>query len=195
MTVSKRVRFEVLRRDGYTCRYCRSKDNPLTIDHVMPVALGGSDDPSNLVAACKDCNSGKSSAAPDAALVADVSDDSIRWAAAMKRAAEIAAAKRASDAATLTHFKEHIWETWTYTYQGKKRTVELPSDWEHAILRQLDAGLSMDDLAAAVDTTMRARWVNSDEFRYFMGVCKRVLAERISAAHAILSAEEATDAS
>ena len=59
MAVTKRTRFEVLRRDNYTCRYCRSTEHSLTIDHVTPVALGGSDDPSNLVACCRDCNSGK----------------------------------------------------------------------------------------------------------------------------------------
>lgn len=32
MAVSKRTRFEVLRRDDYTCRYCRSRENALTID-------------------------------------------------------------------------------------------------------------------------------------------------------------------
>lgn len=65
MAVSKRTRFEVLRRDDYTCRYCRSTENPLTIDHVVPEALGGGNDPSNLVAACRDCNAGKSSTSPD----------------------------------------------------------------------------------------------------------------------------------
>lgn len=63
MTVSKRLRFEILRRDNHACRYCGgvAPDATITVDHVVPVALGGSDDPSNLVAACKDCNAGKSS--------------------------------------------------------------------------------------------------------------------------------------
>lgn len=52
MAVTKRTRFEVLRRDNYTCRYCRSTDGALTVDHVTPRSLGGSDDPSNLVACC-----------------------------------------------------------------------------------------------------------------------------------------------
>ena len=56
MAVSKRTRFEVLRRDNHTCRYCgqSAPDVKLTVDHVLPVALGGHDDPTNLVAACKD---------------------------------------------------------------------------------------------------------------------------------------------
>ena len=28
--------------------------------HIVPVAAGGTDDPANLVAACQDCNLGKS---------------------------------------------------------------------------------------------------------------------------------------
>lgn len=34
MAVTKRTRFEVLRRDNYTCRYCRSTDGALTVDHT-----------------------------------------------------------------------------------------------------------------------------------------------------------------
>ena len=87
MTVSKRTRFEVLRRDNYTCRYCRSADNPLRVDHVTPVALGGTDNPTNLVAACQDCNAGKASSSIDAETVADIRDDAVRWSAAMQKAA------------------------------------------------------------------------------------------------------------
>lgn len=192
MAVTKRTRYEVLRRDGHTCRYCggSAPEVKLTVDHVMPVALGGSDDPSNLVTACRDCNAGKSSAVPDANLVAVVSDEALRWSAAMKQAAENEAAKRTDRTTILTHFKEHVWDTWTYVDQGKSRTVDLPPDWESAILRQLDAGLTMADLKDAVAATMKAQWVRSGEFRYFMGVCKHMLLDRIEAARAILDAED-----
>ena len=57
MPVSKRLRYEILRRDNHACRYCggTAPDVVITVDHVVPVALGGSDDAGNLVAACKDC--------------------------------------------------------------------------------------------------------------------------------------------
>lgn len=63
MAVSKRLRYEVLRRDSHTCRYCGASapDVLLRVDHVTPVALGGTDTPENLVTACDPCNSGKSS--------------------------------------------------------------------------------------------------------------------------------------
>jgi hypothetical protein len=61
-TLCVSVRFEVLRRDGFTCRYCGRKAPMvrLQVDHVVPWSLGGSDDLSNLVAACSECNVGKS---------------------------------------------------------------------------------------------------------------------------------------
>ena len=91
MAVSKRLRYEVLRRDNHTCRYCGASapDVKLTVDHVTPVALGGSDDPTNLVTACAACNSGKTSSSPDAPLVEDVANDAIRWSRAMEKAAEL----------------------------------------------------------------------------------------------------------
>ena len=60
--ISKALRFEILTRDGYRCRYCGAgaPTVQLQIDHVLPRSLGGRDDASNLVAACFDCNAGKS---------------------------------------------------------------------------------------------------------------------------------------
>lgn len=58
-----RVRYEVLERDGYTCQYCGAKapDVTLHVDHIVPVAEGGTDDTGNLVTACEYCNTGKGS--------------------------------------------------------------------------------------------------------------------------------------
>ena len=60
--IGSRIRMEVLKRDYFTCQYCGQKapDVVIEIDHIKPVALGGDNDIMNLVAACKDCNAGKS---------------------------------------------------------------------------------------------------------------------------------------
>lgn len=61
--LSRRLRFEVFKRDGFLCRYCGRGVGPdvvLEVDHVIPVAEGGPNDPVNLVTACFDCNRGKS---------------------------------------------------------------------------------------------------------------------------------------
>lgn len=56
------VRFEVFRRDDFTCRYCgrSSPEVTLHVDHVHPFSEGGSDDLDNLVSACRECNTSKS---------------------------------------------------------------------------------------------------------------------------------------
>ena len=61
-TIRKSVRFEVFKRDSFTCQYCgqKSPDVVLEIDHITPVSGGGDNDILNLVTACKACNSGKS---------------------------------------------------------------------------------------------------------------------------------------
>lgn len=61
MALSVRTRFEVLKRDGFTCRYCGgvSPEVVLEVDHVVPVCEGGTDDPINLVTSCWSCNHGK----------------------------------------------------------------------------------------------------------------------------------------
>ena len=60
-SLSKRLRFEVFERDGFTCQYC-GRTTPaviLEVDHVIPVSKQGSNEPENLITACIDCNRGK----------------------------------------------------------------------------------------------------------------------------------------
>lgn len=59
--LSKKIRFEVFKRDKFTCQYC-GRTVPeviLHVDHIHPVARGGKNDILNLITSCKDCNLGK----------------------------------------------------------------------------------------------------------------------------------------
>ena len=62
--LSKKVRFEVLKRDKFTCKWCGKSavqdDVVLEIDHILPVKEGGDNHMLNLVTSCFDCNRGKS---------------------------------------------------------------------------------------------------------------------------------------
>lgn len=49
---------------GMQCHYCGS-ENELTRDHVMPRSRGGTDDASNIVFACRSCNSAKGNRTPE----------------------------------------------------------------------------------------------------------------------------------
>jgi len=61
-SISPKLRFDVLKRDAFTCQYCgrSAPEVELHVDHVVPVAEGGGNDPGNLTAACVECNLGKS---------------------------------------------------------------------------------------------------------------------------------------
>jgi hypothetical protein len=59
--ISKKVRFEVFKRDSFKCVYCgrSAPEVILHIDHVQPHSKGGADDIFNYVTACESCNQGK----------------------------------------------------------------------------------------------------------------------------------------
>lgn len=59
--ISKKVRFEVFKRDSFTCQYCgkAAPDVILHVDHIDPVSRGGGNDILNLITSCADCNGGK----------------------------------------------------------------------------------------------------------------------------------------
>lgn len=59
--ISAKTRYEVLRRDAYTCQSCGGKAPNVTlqVDHVKAVAKGGGDGMENLRAICVTCNLGK----------------------------------------------------------------------------------------------------------------------------------------
>lgn len=59
--LSKKIRFEVFKRDSFRCQYCgrSAPDAILEVDHIVPVADGGDNDIMNLITSCRDCNRGK----------------------------------------------------------------------------------------------------------------------------------------
>lgn len=77
--ISAGLRFDILRRCNFACYYCGVPASMglkvLHIDHVIPVVLGGTNDPWNLVAACWDCNLGKAGLPPTRELVDQVRND------------------------------------------------------------------------------------------------------------------------
>lgn len=60
-SISKKSRFEVFKRDFFTCQYCGSTPPKviLHIDHIKPVAAGGGNEIDNLLTSCESCNQGK----------------------------------------------------------------------------------------------------------------------------------------
>lgn len=170
MAVSKRTRFEVFRRDNHTCRYCRSNANELTVDHVVPVSLGGSDKPENLVAACRDCNAGKSSSSPDTAMVAQVTDDAMRWAAALREAATKMLSDHYYDADYADEF-DGEWSSWGWGEPPNRKPVPRDGNWRDSLRRWRSLGVPIEIVRTSATAALGNRRVPADEkWRYMCGI-------------------------
>lgn len=66
-TVPPLTNRELFLRDAYLCMYCGNKygDALLTRDHVLPISKGGTDRWSNVVTACRSCNTRKGNRRPE----------------------------------------------------------------------------------------------------------------------------------
>lgn len=193
MAVSKRTRYEVLRRDNHACRYCgqMAPEVKLTVDHVMPKALGGSDDPGNLVAACRDCNSGKASTMPDDPLVADVSQRAVEWGKAIADYNKAQMSDRRKRAAYVRRF-EKAWDVWHWGPKDDRQGLPKPADWEPTIWQFYGLGLPIHELEDAVKIAAGNQMVDVDRvFRYMCGVLWNKVNAMHEGAKSILEAGDA----
>lgn len=162
MAVSKRLRFEILRRDNHTCRYCGAKapDVALRVDHVIPEALGGPTEASNLVTACEPCNSGKSSVALDADMVEDIKADALRFAEITRQAYAVLA----EQIEKRTQYEDAWFEKWTFT--------PIPQDWRNTLGRWHDMGVPIALIldAARIACAKSQTFQGDGRFKYFCGI-------------------------
>ena len=181
MSLSKRLRYEVLRRDNHTCRYCgvSAPDVPLTVDHVVPESLGGPTAASNLVAACRDCNTGKGSSAPDSQMIEDVSQAHMEWAAALRGVVDQEQRER-------RHLEEFIdevgalWESWMVRApSGKQILCPRPDDWREGVATFYGKGIDLSDFDHFISRTMEKSFVTPiDKWRYLCGCLWNVVRDR-----------------
>lgn len=170
--ITQALRYQVMRRDQFTCQYCgaQSPNAALQIDHVVPAALGGSNDPENLVTACTQCNAGKGKSQADEATVAAVSERNLRWADALAEAAHIVRSGSGDYDGELDEFRD-AWQRWRVN--GTNETVPLPSGYRKSVVTWLSRGLDIDDLVELIPVAMEKRLPNSDRFRYYAGCAWR----------------------
>lgn len=175
MAVSKRLRFEILRRDGFRCYYCGTRSNEtadgLTVDHVTPTALGGSDLPDNLVAACSDCNAGKSATLLDGATVAAVVED-VNAAQEARRDAAAKAAEKVTAEDEFAQAVRSVWGTYAPSY------VPFPVDGAEIIGSWLRDNVPLPLVEKAFAITWGRKGIaKTARLRYAAGVVRSLLAE------------------
>lgn len=167
MAISKSLRYQVLRRDGHRCHYCggHPPNVRLVLDHVLPIALGGSDTADNLITSCEDCNAGKGATPPDAAKVDEVNSRNEQWAAAIAQAAA-----EMKDDSDYSWFLDY-WNHWNMHGGG---AVPLDTNWRSALDVWQERGLTREIILGHVRRAMdKPDLEHLFVFRYFAGCCWR----------------------
>lgn len=176
MSVSTRTRFEVFKRDGFTCQYCgRHRDEDgvkLHIDHVIPVKEGGGDEIENLVTACQDCNLGKAAKLlDDRAPVTPIEQRVHALVERRRRLEEYVAEKAKLDADV-----NRAWDYW-FDVWGAETLPKYHCPWKSTIRSYVEA-LGVGEVCEAMDIVDdHFSHVSNDAVRYLTGVLKRKLAE------------------
>jgi hypothetical protein len=163
--VSKRLRFEVFKRDGFVCQYCG--DHPpavvLHVDHIVPVAEGGRNDMDNLVTACAPCNLGKSAVPLNVVpqSLADKAEEVAEREAQLLGYQQILEARR-------HRLDDETWRVLDILYAGSS---SVPRDHFNST-RHFIEKLGVDAVIDAMEVSMGNQSVRSANiFRYFCGVC------------------------
>lgn len=163
-------------------------DVKLEVDHVIAVALGGSDDPSNLITSCEDCNQGKSSVAIDGPLVEDIARDAIRWAKAIEKAAQYREMEQ-----EITDELIDNWDSvWCYWVTGNPKTsIPRDADWRESLKTFLNQGLTPDILNDLVSVAMNSQAKPDRTWKFFCGCCWRTITNLQETARQLIEDGEA----
>lgn len=164
-SISKKLRFEVFKRDSFECQYCGAHPPGilLHVDHIHPVADGGTNDIDNLVTSCESCNFGKGA----------------RLLSSVPESLKDKAKKIAESEAQIIGYQEVI--------MAKRRRIE-DSAWDvvHVFdpsatsfnkadlqsIRNFVNNIGLQEVLDAADiASSKSYWNLSRQFRYFCGVC------------------------
>jgi len=162
--ISKRIRFEVFKRDNFTCQYCgqHPPSTILEVDHIVAVAGGGDNDETNLVTACFNCNRGKAARSLDAVpqSLAEKAAEVAEREEQLRGYSNIMAARR-------ERLEDDVWAA--FGHWGQTETTHD----KFASMKRFVDQLGLDEVLEAIDITRAARkaYGQNAEWRYFCGVC------------------------
>jgi hypothetical protein len=166
-SIGKKTRFEVFKRDGFTCQYCGSAPPKviLHVDHIVAVAEGGTNDQDNLVTSCDACNLGKGArpleVAPmplkeKAALVAEAEEQ-------LRGYHEVIQSKR-------KRIEDETWQVAT-GFMDHHRLESITKD-EFQSIKQFIEKLGYHEVDEAMEIAVaRKPWSRWTSFKYFCGIC------------------------
>lgn len=164
--ISTRTRFEVFKRDHFTCQYCGSKPPAviLHIDHITPISKGGTNNLDNLITSCQDCNLGKS----------DVPLNATRPTPTTSTILELREAREqleAYQAYLIEERKARELAADLVLREIERRLDYEPQSRDHTNLMGILKELPYPEALDAVDVTERREIEGHQGWKYFCGVC------------------------
>ena len=170
--ISKKMRFEVFKRDKFTCQYCgrMAPDVILEVDHIKPVAEGGNNGILNLITSCRDCNRGKGKRLLNQSTELKVQQDRLKELAERKEQIEL-----------LAEWKSELSELKTMQVEALNDYIGNISDFScndvgRAKLRKLLSEFTFNEIYAAIDIAFSQYYEGDSEtwnyaFNKLGGIC------------------------
>lgn len=175
--ISKKVRFDIFKRDGFKCMYCGAHPPSvlLHVDHIRPVAGGGGNEDDNLVTACEPCNLGKG-----ARLLSDVPVGLAEKALAVsEREEQIKGYQKVMKSKRL-RLDDEAWSVMHILAPGETTASK---DWMNSLRMFIDK-LGLDEVSGAMEIAIAKGWHSDHKmFSYFCGICWNKL-RKLEAANA-----------
>jgi hypothetical protein len=183
-STGKRLRFEVFKRDLFTCRYCGAQPPEvlLVVDHLVPVVDGGASTLDNLITACEPCNQGKG--ARTLGQVAPPTDADLLYLSVQQEVVEMrryqAAIRERGQA--INELVDTLIDRWLTVTANR---WEPPTEQVQALLAKYDiesVGRAMEDVSnklAGGYLTPHANWIG-----YLWKVARTLDEEELDAGHA-----------
>lgn len=169
--LSKKMRFDVFKRDGFQCQYCGSTPPSvvLEVDHIHPVSKGGKNRVDNLLTSCFDCNRGKAagllSVAPQA--VIDKAAVIAEKMSQLKAFEKLQREKRKSEEQSIDMIENVFTSHFDYSFTDKFRESVRIFLQNMTVYEVIDA---MNKACARIEKP-------DDAIKYFCGICWKIIKE------------------
>lgn len=172
-SISKKVRFEIFKRDGFVCQYCGATPPKaiLHIDHIIPVKDGGGNEDTNLVTSCDSCNMGKSANSLESipASLSDRAKEVSEREEQLRGYSKVMSAQReriTQDAWLVSDvFTEHF------------REDGIRKDWFQSVKMFVEKIGVHDCIKAMEKAIAKKPWSKNTCFSYFCGICWNIVRE------------------
>lgn len=169
--ISKKLRFDVFKRDGFICQYCGSVPPKviLHVDHIHPVSKGGNNEIDNLVTSCSVCNLGKG-----ARTLENIPESLSSKASRIKEAEAQIKGYNKIVREKMDREESDAWDVADIYLECFKDISKADFSSIKKFLKRLPLDQVIESMESA---TIRTRLSKSGCFRYFCGICWRLIKE------------------